>query len=212
MPLIYGEGKDRALKRLREEIDKASRVTSLSLGNETAVGLEHTSTLRTVNCNGNLFVLQLKPVEAEQMYGWWTLKDLGPEHTLARRMAYTLGLPYVDRGRPAQAEELDERVLKKNGNAVGLGFLAVLSNSIGSLFSKQSERFEERFEELLRKDMQFCLMMNRMNTISKQQNHMKIQSERNQEENATVPTWSLSQAGKNRALVDHTKAMEGVPA
>ncbi|PVH70364.1 hypothetical protein DL98DRAFT_554076 [Cadophora sp. DSE1049] len=29
MPLIYGEGKDRALRRLREEIDKASRGTSL---------------------------------------------------------------------------------------------------------------------------------------------------------------------------------------
>jgi hypothetical protein len=30
MPLIYGEGKDRALARLREEIDKASRGTSCS--------------------------------------------------------------------------------------------------------------------------------------------------------------------------------------
>jgi hypothetical protein len=30
MPLIYGEGKDRALKRLREEIDKASKGTSFS--------------------------------------------------------------------------------------------------------------------------------------------------------------------------------------
>jgi hypothetical protein len=29
MPLIYGEGKDRALKRLREEIDKASKGMSI---------------------------------------------------------------------------------------------------------------------------------------------------------------------------------------
>jgi hypothetical protein len=38
MPLIYGEGQEKALKRLREEIDKASKGRSFSSATATYQG------------------------------------------------------------------------------------------------------------------------------------------------------------------------------
>ncbi|KAL8695783.1 MAG: hypothetical protein Q9201_007959 [Fulgogasparrea decipioides] len=91
-------------------------------GYEKAWGLEHTSTLDTVNNLGNLYKAQGKMAEAEEMYmralrGY--KKAWGLEHTSTLNTVNNLGLLYADQGKMAEAEEMYMRALRGYEKAVG---------------------------------------------------------------------------------------------
>ncbi|OOQ89501.1 hypothetical protein PEBR_07984 [Penicillium brasilianum] len=81
---------------------------------EKDLGLDHTSTLNTVNNIGNLYYDLGKLREAEEMYqralaGYE--KDLGPDHPSTLGAANNLGNLYSDQGKLREAEEMYQRGL-----------------------------------------------------------------------------------------------------
>jgi tetratricopeptide (TPR) repeat protein len=90
-------------------------------GNEKAWGLEHISTLNTVDNLGLLYVGLGRLGEAEKMYqralqGFE--KAWGPEHTLTLNTVDNLGLLYVDLGRLDEAEKMLQRALDGHAKAI----------------------------------------------------------------------------------------------
>lgn len=84
-------------------------------GNENALGLEHSSTLDSVNCIGNLYMEQGKLVEAEEAYqralqGYE--KTLGLEHTSTLCVVKNIGLLYRNQNKLAEAERMYMRALE----------------------------------------------------------------------------------------------------
>ncbi|KAM3560902.1 hypothetical protein ARSEF4850_003455 [Beauveria asiatica] len=112
-------------------------------GFEKAWGLDHTSTLNTVNNLGNLYADQRRFKEAEAMYrraleGYE--KAWGPDHTSTLDTVNNLGLLYADQGRLEEAEAMYQRA---NTIEYYVVYYIFLNNSLSSTFdclSKSSPR------------------------------------------------------------------------
>jgi tetratricopeptide (TPR) repeat protein len=107
-----------------------------------ALGLEHTSTLDTVNNLGILYADQGRLTEAEAMYeralaGYE--KVLGPEHTSTLDTVNNLGILYADQGRLTEAEAMYERALAGYQTVLGLEHTSALAtvNNLGFLYRKR---------------------------------------------------------------------------
>ncbi|KAG9995258.1 hypothetical protein KCU78_g18031, partial [Aureobasidium melanogenum] len=116
-------------------------------GYEKAFGLEHTSTLNTVNNLGNLYRRQGRLAEAEAMYVRALAgkeKALGPEHTSTLGTVNNLGNLYADQGRLAEAEAMYKRALAGYEKALGPEHTSTLStvNNLGNLYRRQGRLAE----------------------------------------------------------------------
>jgi tetratricopeptide (TPR) repeat protein len=116
-------------------------------GYEKALGLDHTSTLMTVNNLGVLYVNQGRLAEAEAMYGRALAgyeKAHGPEHTSTLDTVNNLGNLYADQGRLAEAEAMCGRALVGFEKAYGPEHVSTLStvNNLGSLYVDQGKLAE----------------------------------------------------------------------
>ena len=116
-------------------------------GKEKAWGLEHTSTLNTINNLGNLYAKQGKMVEAEKMYqraleGFE--KAWGPEHTSTLDTVDNLGILYKKQGKMAEAEKMYQRALEGREKALGSEHTSTLNtiNNLGNLYAKQGKMVE----------------------------------------------------------------------
>lgn len=81
-------------------------------GREKALGLDHTSTLQTVNNLGNLYIHQGKLKEAEEMFQRALKgkeKALGPDHTSTLATVGNLGNLYANQDKLKEAEEIYQR-------------------------------------------------------------------------------------------------------
>jgi tetratricopeptide (TPR) repeat protein len=106
---------------------------------EKAWGLEHTSTLNTVNNLGILYADLGRIDKAEQMYqralaGYE--KAWGLEHTLTLDTINNLGILYADLGRLDKAEQMYQRALTGYEEAWGLEHTSTLKtvNNLGVLY------------------------------------------------------------------------------
>jgi tetratricopeptide (TPR) repeat protein len=84
-------------------------------GFEKELGLEHTSTLSTVNSLALLYKDQGELAQAEAMYQQAIVrkeKVLGPEHRSTLSIVHNIGLLYYRQGKLAEAEKTYLRALK----------------------------------------------------------------------------------------------------
>jgi len=83
-------------------------------GKEKALGVDHTSTLDTVNNLGVLYRNQGKLNEAEEFYkrALKGYKALGTDHTSTLNTVNNLGILYYDEGKLKEAEDMFQRALK----------------------------------------------------------------------------------------------------
>ena len=116
-------------------------------GYEKAWGVEHTSTLDTVNNLGALYFNQGKMKEAEEMY----LRALtgkekawGVEHTSTLNTVNNLGALYSDQGKMKEAEEMYLRALTGYEKAWGVEHTSTLDtvNNLGALYFNQGKMKE----------------------------------------------------------------------
>jgi tetratricopeptide (TPR) repeat protein len=117
------------------------------LGKEKARGMEHTSTLDTVNNLGVLFADQGEMDKAEKMYiralrGYE--KARGAEHTSTLDTVNNLGQLYQNQGKIVEAEEMYMRALRGYEKAWGAGHTSTLDtfNNLGVLFTDQGKMAE----------------------------------------------------------------------
>ncbi|KAF2687472.1 hypothetical protein K458DRAFT_386288 [Lentithecium fluviatile CBS 122367] len=96
-------------------------------GKEEALGLDHTSTLNTVNNLGNLYVGQGKLAEAEKMYiralqGYEKVLglDLAASYVPALHRAYNMGLLFAEKGDRDEARRMYTRALAGYRNVFGI--------------------------------------------------------------------------------------------
>ncbi|KAJ5773565.1 hypothetical protein N7457_008461 [Penicillium paradoxum] len=125
-------------------------------GYEKALGLDHTSTLNTVNNLGLLYSDQGKLKEAEEMYQRALAGDekaLGPDHTSTLDTVNNLGLLYSDQGKLKEAEEMYQRALAGDEKALGPDHTSTLDtvNNLGTLYSDQGKlkEAEEMYQRAL---------------------------------------------------------------
>jgi tetratricopeptide (TPR) repeat protein len=116
-------------------------------GKEKALGLEHTSTLETVNNLGVLYWKQGKLVEAEDMYQRALVgyeKRLGPKHTSTLETVHNLGVLYEQQGKLAEAEAMYQRALVGCEKALGPEHTSTLDtvNNLGVLYEQQGKLAE----------------------------------------------------------------------
>ncbi|KUJ15376.1 HET-domain-containing protein [Mollisia scopiformis] len=116
-------------------------------GYEKAWGLEHTSTLNTVNNLAILYKNQGKLVEAEQMYqralqGY--KKAWGPEHTSTLNTVNNLAALYANQGKLVEAEQMYQRALQGKEKAWGLKHTSTLNtvNNLAALYKNQGKLVE----------------------------------------------------------------------
>ena len=116
-------------------------------GYEKAWGVEHTSTLNTVNNLGALYSDQGKMKEAEEMYlraltGYE--KAWGVEHTSTLNTVNNLGLLYFNQGKMKEAEEMYLRALTGKEKAWGVEHTSTLNtvNNLGLLYFNQGKMKE----------------------------------------------------------------------
>ncbi|KAG9512227.1 purine and uridine phosphorylase, partial [Aureobasidium melanogenum] len=117
------------------------------VGYEKAFGLEHTSTLGTVNNLGILYADQGRLAEAEEMYKRALAgkeKAPAPEHTSTLDTLNNLGSLYAHQGRFAEAEAMYKRALAGTGKALGPEHTSTLGtvNNLGSLYADQGRLVE----------------------------------------------------------------------
>jgi tetratricopeptide (TPR) repeat protein len=108
-------------------------------GSEKAWGLEHTSTLDTVNNLGLLYENLGRLDEAEKMFQralQGKEKAWGPEHTSTLDIVNNLGVLYADLGRLDEAEKMYQRALQGKEKALGPEHTSILDtvNNLGSLY------------------------------------------------------------------------------
>ncbi|OQD61046.1 hypothetical protein PENPOL_c019G04134, partial [Penicillium polonicum] len=145
--LYYDQGK---LKEAEEIYQRAL------VGCEKALGLDHTSTLSTVNNLGNLYYKQGKLKEAEEMYQRALAsyeKALGPDHTSTLDTVHNLGTLYSDQGKLKKAEEMYQRALVGCEKALGPDHTSTLStvNNLGGIYKNQGKlkEAEEMYQRAL---------------------------------------------------------------
>ena len=126
-------------------------------GREKALGLEHRSTLHTVNNLGLLYMDQGKLKEAEEMYQRALKgkeKALGLEHRSTLHTVNNLGILYKHQGKLKEAEEMYQRALKGSEKALGLEHTSTLLtvNNLGVLYRDQGKlkEAEEMFQRALK--------------------------------------------------------------
>ncbi|KAL2829086.1 hypothetical protein BJY01DRAFT_240744 [Aspergillus pseudoustus] len=122
--------------KLREAEEMYQRALA---GKEKALGLDHTSTLRTVHNLGLLYSNQGKLQEAEEMYQRalagtekaleaekmyqralaGTERALGPDHTSTLDTVNNLGILYKNQGKLQEAKEMYQRALEGYKKALG---------------------------------------------------------------------------------------------
>lgn len=116
-------------------------------GYEKVLGLEHTSTINTVNNLGALYAGQGKLDQAEEMYqralGGYE-KIFRAEHTLILNTVNNLGLLYQRQGRLDDAEEMHVRTLAGREQVLGVDHPDTLMsmNNLASVL-----RFQEKYDE-----------------------------------------------------------------
>jgi len=96
--------------------------TELCQVKKKVLGLDHLSTLRTINNLGNLYSDQGRLNEAEKMYeralsGYE--KALGPEHTSTLDTVNNLGTLYTRQGKLDEAERMYQRALFGKQRSLG---------------------------------------------------------------------------------------------
>ncbi|KAN0071560.1 HET domain containing protein [Elaphomyces granulatus] len=127
------------------KLDEAEKMYQRALqGKEKAWGLDHTSTLDTVNNLGLLYVGQGKLDEAEKMYQralQGKEKAWGLDHTSTLNTVNNLGLLYADQGKPDEAEKMYQRALQGYEKALGPGHTSTLRtvNNLGILYVDQGK-------------------------------------------------------------------------
>ncbi|KAH8728360.1 hypothetical protein GQ44DRAFT_824189 [Phaeosphaeriaceae sp. PMI808] len=131
-----------------EDRQKAEKMYQQALqGYEKAWGLEHISTLNTVNDLGNLYADLGRLDEAEKMYQralQGCEKAWGPEHTSTLNTINNLGSLYKNLGRLNEAEKMYQRALQGKEKAWGLEHTSTLDtvNNLGILY-KNLGRLDE---------------------------------------------------------------------
>jgi tetratricopeptide (TPR) repeat protein len=125
-------------------------------GYEKAWGLEHTSTLDTVNNLGSLYAKLGKLDQAEDMYQRALRgkeKAWGPEHTSTLDTVNNLGNLYADLGKLDQAEDMYQRALQGYEKAWGLEHTSTLDtvNNLGLLYAKlgKLDQAEDMYQQAL---------------------------------------------------------------
>ncbi|OAP63856.1 hypothetical protein AYL99_03083 [Fonsecaea erecta] len=117
------------------------------VGNEKALGPDHTSTLDTVNNLGRLYADQGKLAEAEKMYIRALVgneKTLGPDHISTLDTVNNLGRLYADQGKLAEAEKMCIRALVGNEKTLGPDHISTLDtvSNLGRLYADQGKLAE----------------------------------------------------------------------
>jgi tetratricopeptide (TPR) repeat protein len=138
-----------------EDRQRATKMYQLALeGYEKTCGLEHTSTLNTVNNLGILYADLGKHKEAEKMYkraleGFE--KAWGIEHTSTLSTVNNLGILYKNLGKHKEAEKMLKRALEGYEKAWGLEHTSTLDtvDNIGNLYvdlgkHKEAEKMYKR--------------------------------------------------------------------
>jgi tetratricopeptide (TPR) repeat protein len=116
-------------------------------GYEKTLGLEHTTTLDTVNNLGTLYRKQGKQVEAETLYQRALAgkeKALGLEHTSTLKTVNNLGVLYKKQGKLVKAEDIYQRVLAGREKKLGPEHTATLDvvYNLGLLYQNQGKLVE----------------------------------------------------------------------
>ncbi|KAK6614281.1 NB-ARC and TPR domain protein [Botrytis cinerea] len=116
-------------------------------GKEKAFGLDHISTLNTINNLGILYFDQGKLAEAEETYlqalkGYE--KAFGLDHISTLDTVNNLGILYSDQGKLAEAEEMYLRALEGREKAFGPDHISTFDtvNNLGNLYSDQGKLAE----------------------------------------------------------------------
>jgi Tfp pilus assembly protein PilF len=123
------------------QFDEAEKMYQRALqGREKAWGLEHTSTLATVNNLGNLYKSLGRLDEAEKMYQralQGKEKAWGLEHTSTLNTVNNLGNLYKSLGWLDEAEKMYQRALQGKEKAWGLEHTSTLDtvNNLGILYA-----------------------------------------------------------------------------
>ncbi|KAH7303005.1 hypothetical protein BKA65DRAFT_240068 [Rhexocercosporidium sp. MPI-PUGE-AT-0058] len=127
------------------KLDEAEKMYQRALqGKEKAWGLDHISTLRTVNNLGLLYKYQGKLDEAEKMYQralQGKEKAWGPDHTSTLDTVNNLGGLYAFQGKFDEAEKMYQRALQGKEKAWGLDHISTLRtvNNLGLLYKYQGK-------------------------------------------------------------------------
>ncbi|KAM0164160.1 hypothetical protein ACHAPG_000911 [Botrytis cinerea] len=116
-------------------------------GREKAFGLDHTSTLDTVNNLGNLYSNQGKLAEAEVMYHRaleGREKAFGVDHTSTLDTIHNIGVLYKKQGKLAEAEVMYHRALEGYKKAFGADHTSTLDTiyNLGILYFDQGKLAE----------------------------------------------------------------------
>ncbi|KAH8800725.1 hypothetical protein F5884DRAFT_757573 [Xylogone sp. PMI_703] len=116
-------------------------------GKEEALGLDHISTLNTVNNLGNLYANQGKLAEAEKMYIralQGKEEALGLDHISTLDTVNNLGNLYANQGKLAEAEKMYIRALQGKEEALGPDHTSILDivNNLGSLYTNRGKLVE----------------------------------------------------------------------
>jgi tetratricopeptide (TPR) repeat protein len=141
----------RSIGRLCSQLDKKAVAEEMYVralrGKEKVWGLEHTSTLATVNNLSLLYADRGKMAEAEEMFvralrGYE--KAWGPEHTSTLDAVNNLGNLYVNQGKMAEAEEMYVRALRGYEKTWGPEHTSTLDtvNNLGNLYANQGKMAE----------------------------------------------------------------------
>jgi tetratricopeptide (TPR) repeat protein len=127
----------------QDQLKEAEEMYQRALaGYEMELGLDHTSTLGTVNNLGNLYKDQGKLKEAEEMYQRALVgyeKALGPDHTSTLTTVHNLGNLYKDQGKLKDAEQIYQRALAGYEEALGPDHTSTLTtvHNLGNLYLDQ---------------------------------------------------------------------------
>ena len=121
-------------------LEVAERLYNHSLAEyEEKLGVEHISTLDTVNNLGNLYASQESLEDAEEMYDRALAgreEALGAEHTSTLETVNNLGILDRNQGRLEEAEDMYDRALAGKEKALGTEHTSTLDtvNNLGILF------------------------------------------------------------------------------
>ena len=123
---------------------------------EKVLGLEHASTLQTVNCLGVSYSKQGKEGKAEEMYLRALVgneKKHGPEHSNTLDVITNLGVLYKLQGKEKEAEEMYLRALVGYEKVHGPEYKSTLDmvHNLGILYSDQGK--EKEAEDMYQREL-----------------------------------------------------------
>ena len=133
------------LYRDQGKLDKAEQMYIRALvGRETELGVDHTSTLDTVNNLGAIYCQRGKLDEAEQMYIRALAgreKALGTDHIATLDTVNNLGILYCTQGKLDKSEQVFMQVLAGREKALGADHSSTIDtfNNLGNLYYAQGK-------------------------------------------------------------------------